>query len=350
MSSTPFIAELDIGVPPNRFQLSSPTSSLATSRREIFVRWQQSTEASQILSIIEVVPPAPFESPTAGPNAPAREIERFLDLNRDFVLPLYAVPRNTNQDEWNIEVGYGQGTSRIDYPFRSREGAARFQSLITGYEPIAHFDRLGCVVTYQRGWQIPRPQFAGYGEIQLWREPEEGFAADAASPSGREEALLRIVDKNGPLFKAEKHLPTQDKVSLSAWNLAAVGRRRATSAFKILECTQLALNFGSCKDPANLEQRAFFQRQLLVLQCEYRAKWANQSINQKQEMQAQVREMREPVSMRKALRSLLSLSPSMPSLPEITAEPFVVDFETRGRASLVRARDLPIRRSSSRRP
>lgn len=130
---------------------------------EIYVRRLVWSESARRLLIIEK---------EVSPEGVIVESRRYLDLLQDFVLPIYALPR-LNRTEWNIEVGYGQGTDRVDYPFRSREAAFQFQQLLTGYRPVDVFEDLTCVVTYWKKFRIPLPQYAGAGQVQLWVEVEQ---------------------------------------------------------------------------------------------------------------------------------------------------------------------------------
>jgi hypothetical protein len=88
--------------------------------------------------------------------------------------------------------------------------------------------------------------------------------------SKREEALLSIISglSREPTFRVDRHLPAKGPVRLSSWNLC--DRRQSSrdkSLIKPLDCTHLALNFESCKDPLNLTKRATVDRAMLQLRA-----------------------------------------------------------------------------------
>jgi hypothetical protein len=149
-----------------------PFNSVAP-RRELFVRRQVCSDSAKVLVIVER---------SILSEGTITETRRYLDLSQDFVLPIYAIPRR-NRTEWNVEVGYGRGTDRVDYPFRTRESAFRFQQLVTDYQPVQVFENVTCVVTYYRRLRIPLPQYVGTGHIQFWAEARHDSNLPAVSPS-----------------------------------------------------------------------------------------------------------------------------------------------------------------------
>ena len=159
--------ELDAGDLPLVLPLATHPTPFrpGPERREIFVRRQAWSSKSKVLVVIEK---------GVAPDGTAYESTRYLDLLQDLVLPLYAIPRY-NRTEWNIEVGYGQGLDRVDYPFRTQESAWRFQQLLTGYQPVEMFDDITCVVTY-KALRLPLPQYKGMGQVQMWVEQVNGSA------------------------------------------------------------------------------------------------------------------------------------------------------------------------------
>jgi len=160
-------AELDGGEQAIRFSLavSVNTSSFTTlqNRRQIFVRRQAWNDSCRILAVVE-------RTISGATGETIRESERFLDLLQDLVLPVYAIPRPVSREEWNIEIAFGQGALRVDYPFGTRDDVLRFQEVLTNYAPVEHFDDITCVVTY-KGWRLRQPQYTGFGHIQLWKQP-----------------------------------------------------------------------------------------------------------------------------------------------------------------------------------
>ena len=158
--------ELDAGDLPLVLPLATHPTPFrpGPERREIFVRRQAWSSKSKVLVVIEK---------GVAPDGTAYESTRYLDLLQDLVLPLYAIPRY-NRTECNIEVGYGQGLDRVDYPFRTQESAWRFQQLLTGYQPVEMFDDITCVVTY-KALRLPLPQYKGMGQVQMWVEVEDEY-------------------------------------------------------------------------------------------------------------------------------------------------------------------------------
>ncbi|RYP74153.1 hypothetical protein DL771_003211 [Monosporascus sp. 5C6A] len=375
------VAELDTGEAPLVLALATTNSSTSgvyqRTSSEIFVRRQVWSKDAKVLVIIE-------RSTSEGI---VNESHRYLDLLQDFVLPIYAIPR-PNRTEWNVEVAYGKGTVRVDYPFRTRADAFRFQQLLTGYKPVEVYEDITCVVTY-KGWKLPQPQYVGSGGIQLWVDSEQNsttspalsrsgqsshgstqpsiasiqrtstlvqrhaeksvlvvqnprpplvvaFLKDKANDEGytmlkmnsmldltqfpdctdtvpvthllqcdvisqREEALLRVISglSRESTFRVDKHLPSKGPVRLSSWNLCE--RRQSSkdkSLIKPLDCTHLAVNFGSCKDPLNLTKRASLDKAMLRLRAGHMERLSKLSSFRDNEIAQRSQEMRtRPSSM-----------------------------------------------------
>lgn len=346
------VAELDTGEAPFVLTLATTGSSTTTpvsnlTRSEIFVRRQVWSRDAKVLVIVE----------RRTSEGIIHESHKYLDLQQDLVLPVYVIPR-LNRTEWNVEVAYGKGTVRVDYPFQTRADTFRFQKLLTGYKPVEAYDDIACFVTY-KGWKLRQPQYTGRGGIQLWVDSEQtpttspassrssqsshntarpsiasieststlvqthaeksvlvlqdprppllvAFLKDKADEEGytmlkinsicfpssqtggtadtapvthliqsdvtsrKEEALLSIVSGSSrkPTFRVDKHLPSKGSVPLSSWNLC---ERSLSSKDKVLieplDCTHLALNFASVKDPLNLAKRASLDKAMLQLQA-----------------------------------------------------------------------------------
>ncbi|KAK4183372.1 hypothetical protein QBC35DRAFT_535784 [Podospora australis] len=403
---------------PLALQDETPFSPTPTPvRREIFVRRQTWSDRAKVLVIVEK---------TVDPNGAIVESRRYLDLLLDFVLPVYALPR-LNRTKWNVEVGYGQGTARVDYPFRSREGAFQFQQLLTGYKPVEVFEEVTCVVTYWKKFRIPLPQYAGTGQIQLWVEVEQepgeqtshslspttttsrrsshssqstakrplsiasiqttstlvqrhaersvmviqdprppliaAFLKDRDREDGytmlqmkatdlqiteatthREEALLSIASAQSRHFLVNKHLPVPGPVSLSAWNICDQRRQPGPDSARIkpLECSHLALNLGSYRDPLNLSKRQNLHDSILRLQLGHFERLQRLNAMRNQQVSQNTREMAQlrtpPSSARTSIMSTRSLPPvlmrsprasgaggtSRPALlPEIQTQPWM---------------------------
>ena len=161
--------------------LVSPPS--APDRRELSV--YRESENGRTLRIVEA-------TYSGNGTQPSREIERFLDLTQDGVLPLYTIVSQT-QLEWNVEVAYGKGTSRVAYTLHERKDAFRLQRLFTGYEPTQYFEGVSCSVIFRSG-RVPvlsrDSRYKGYGEIQLWW-PEVGRSSvtSLVSPTSSRSSL-----------------------------------------------------------------------------------------------------------------------------------------------------------------
>ncbi|KAM7197789.1 hypothetical protein V8F20_006462 [Naviculisporaceae sp. PSN 640] len=196
-------AELDGGDPAVRFFLAAstnntPFSTAPQTRRQIFVRRQAWDDTRRILAVVE-------RTISAEAGDIIRESERFLDLYQDFVLPIYALPRPATR-EWNIEIAYGQGALRVDYPFGTRDDAFRFQEVLTGYVPVAHFDDITCVATY-KAFRLRQPQYVGFGQVQLWKQVEK--APQVLSP--RTDRSLSPVSSTGSSSSAYTARPWGDR-------------------------------------------------------------------------------------------------------------------------------------------
>ncbi|KAK0718504.1 hypothetical protein B0T26DRAFT_332330 [Lasiosphaeria miniovina] len=398
-------AELDAGDVPVRLSLASSPSPFTSTpqHREIFVRRHASAGNSREVGIVE-------RTFSVQGGATLYDSERFLNLRDDSFIPLYVQPE-ADRAEWKVELGFGRGTVPVQYPFRTRSDALRFQQFLTGYETVAHFEDVACVVTY-KGWRIAHPQYAGVGEIQLWRQAKTsttsglltptssrssfstqqrssvlmagGLSPTSARPmsiasvqsmsslvrtgttgtvqthgargtpvyvnhndrppllvaflkdrgkdggyamlkanitnlvqseftNGWEEALLRLTARGEPTFRVDKHLPEPGQDRLSSWNLCGPRKttKKKTELVDHLECTHLALNFASRKDPANLEKRESLDRQMLMLQAGQLQRLAGETVIRDREISERSREMRTPMP------SQLSLAPPT-STPTLT--------------------------------
>lgn len=111
-------------------------------------------------------------------------VERFLNLDQDAIVPLYAIcgePRTG----YDIQVGYYDGNLPVTYPMRDRKEALRFQRFITGYRTIEHFESVSCSIFF-RGplgvfWRDGNLQ--GKGELQFWRPVETDKPPVLSSPT-----------------------------------------------------------------------------------------------------------------------------------------------------------------------
>ncbi|KAM7224584.1 hypothetical protein V8F06_000365 [Rhypophila decipiens] len=191
-------AELDGGDPAIRFSLASSANSIPFStspqtRRQIFVRRQAWDKTSRILAVVE-------RTVLKETEETIRESERYLDLHQDLVLPVYALPRPSTR-EWNIEIAYAQGNLRVDYPFGTSQDAFHFQEVLTGYVPVAQFDDVTCVVTYNKGIHFQKPQYAGFGQVQFWKQPEQ--KQPTFPPTARSLSPVSSTGSSGPTFTAQ---------------------------------------------------------------------------------------------------------------------------------------------------
>ncbi|KAK3369319.1 hypothetical protein B0T24DRAFT_722263 [Lasiosphaeria ovina] len=409
-------AELDAGDVPVRLSLASSPSPFtsAPQHREIFVRRHASAGDSREVGIVE-------RTFSVQGGATLYDSERFLNLRDDSFIPLYVQPE-ADRTEWKVELGFGRGTVPVKYPFRTRSDALRFQQFLTGYETVAHFEDVACVVTYNKGWRIPHPQYAGVGEIQLWRQAKTSTTSGLLTPTSSrssfstqqrssvlmsgglsptsarpmsarpmsiasvqsmsslvrtgttgtvqthgargtpvyvnendrppllvaflkdrgknggyamlkanitnlvqseftnewEEALLRLAARGEPTFRVDKHLPEPGQDPLSSWNLCGPRKttKKKTELVDHLECTYLALNFASRKDPANLEKRESLDRQMLMLQAGQLQRLAGETVIRDREISERSREMRTPMPSQLSLAppTLTSTSTSTPTL------------------------------------
>lgn len=166
LSPYPSAVELDAGDAPLVLPLASVETPFAVppEPREIFVRRARS-DRRRVLVVLE--------RSTSDSNGTIRESRQYLYLDplQDFVIPIYANP-TLHKTAWNVEVGYCKGAIRVDYPFKEREDAFRFQQLVTGYKPVEVFHDVAIQVTYM-GCKLPLPRYVGFGQIQLWRDMDQ---------------------------------------------------------------------------------------------------------------------------------------------------------------------------------
>jgi hypothetical protein len=99
MNSPPdWAAELDPGQPLERPLPASPASTAVRLELSVY----RENESGRTLRVVEII------SSDNGAQ-PSREIERFLDLRQDGILPLYTIASQPRVG-WNIGVGYGKGS------------------------------------------------------------------------------------------------------------------------------------------------------------------------------------------------------------------------------------------------
>ncbi|KAK0652711.1 hypothetical protein B0T16DRAFT_104721 [Cercophora newfieldiana] len=139
----------------------------ASQRREIFVSRQASGDGGDVLAITE--------KSSSGGNT---DTERKYVMDADFAIPLHATS-GQNRPAWTVRVGYVQGSVWTDYPFRSSEGAFRFQQLMTGYKVVGVYTDITCLATYKGGLTLRRPQYAGLGSAQIWWDVDKTSQAQA---------------------------------------------------------------------------------------------------------------------------------------------------------------------------
>ncbi|KAI9694503.1 MAG: hypothetical protein M1822_000119 [Bathelium mastoideum] len=104
--------------------------------------------------------------------------ERFLDLDRDGLVPFYAVaPSADNRHTLNLTNGKGGGS--VSYDFPSRKIALQVQSAFTGYHAISVASGVTCTVTWRRALRVNRDgQEKGVGEAQIWPWPISSSRGD----------------------------------------------------------------------------------------------------------------------------------------------------------------------------
>jgi len=113
--------------------------------------------------------------------------------------------------------------------------------------------------------------------------------------TNREEALLSLVARSNSTFRADKHLPVPGRVPLSAWNLCEAQKKGVKpNLVNQLECSRIALSFGSCKDPANIDKRERLDRCMLELQMDYLERLTGQTATRDMDIAAMSQAMRAP--------------------------------------------------------
>lgn len=154
--------ELDAGHATESVLLASSSSS---GRRELSIYCE--SDNGLLLRLVERI-----WSDTEPPTC--QQIERFLDLEDDTVLPIYAVSAPPRA-EWDMEVLYAKGKSPIVYQLRDRQQVFRMQRVLTGYRAAKHFENIRCTVIYKNR-RLPvvgrALSMQGKGEVQLWRWPK----------------------------------------------------------------------------------------------------------------------------------------------------------------------------------
>ncbi|KAK3368786.1 hypothetical protein B0H63DRAFT_81505 [Podospora didyma] len=128
----------------------------------------------------------------------------------------------------------------------------------------------------------------------------------------REEALLNLASQGGSTFRVYKHLPVHGRDAHSAWSLcekrAPTSNNVPVKLVNLLDCTHMALNFGSRKKESFLVERERLDKQMLILRGDH-LKMLNEET---------ARRNREIVERPREMRSLTT--PSMLFLPQ-TPEP-----------------------------
>lgn len=102
---------------------------------------------------------------------PHREVVRFLDLEKNAVLPLGTLQASRGSD-WNVVVVYDKG--QRDYPLLNQDEASKFQKLITGYKTSDRYDSVTCGVIFKNkrlSFLVRDEEDGGIGEVQLWEWP-----------------------------------------------------------------------------------------------------------------------------------------------------------------------------------
>ncbi|PKS12584.1 hypothetical protein jhhlp_000792 [Lomentospora prolificans] len=114
----------------------------------------------------------------------------FLDVDRDTVIPMYAIVQY-RPTEWLIEVRYDGGGETAVYSFKSKDGALRFQSLVTGYNVSASFEGVHVALIHipnDGGLKIfnklkSMGEFAEIAQLQLWQKKS---SLSTSGPSSRQ--------------------------------------------------------------------------------------------------------------------------------------------------------------------
>lgn len=99
------------------------------------------------------------------------DVERFLYLGRDSIIPIYTISQGQRQ-EWTIEIGYDYGKSCNAYSFPTQGHALRFQQLLTSHDPVYHVEMVHCSMVFRRRWSVRNSKYAGLGAVQLWMPQE----------------------------------------------------------------------------------------------------------------------------------------------------------------------------------
>ncbi|KAH8691769.1 hypothetical protein GQ44DRAFT_780207 [Phaeosphaeriaceae sp. PMI808] len=115
-------------------------------------------------------------------SVPHREVVRYLDLEKNAVLPL-GILQASGTNDWNAVVVYDKG--QVIYPLLNQGEASKFQRLITGYNVSKRYANVTCGVIFKSRWKIRDDEDGGIGELQLWDWPETQRAGQAQSPRAR---------------------------------------------------------------------------------------------------------------------------------------------------------------------
>lgn len=111
---------------------------------------------------------------TTLPDSPPTIRETYINLDRDSIVPLYAI-NGEPRTGYDIQINYWSGAMPIIYALKERKDAFRLQRMITGYRTREHFDRTLCSIVFRAtGWPLRRDkELEGRGELQFWA-PVEG--------------------------------------------------------------------------------------------------------------------------------------------------------------------------------
>jgi hypothetical protein len=104
-------------------------------------------------------------------TVPHREVVRFLDLEKNAVIPLGSLQASKGSD-WNVVVVYEKG--QRNYPLLNQDEASKFQKLITGYKTSERYEGVTCGVIFKNrrlSVLLRDEEDGGIGEIQLWEWP-----------------------------------------------------------------------------------------------------------------------------------------------------------------------------------
>jgi len=182
------------------------------------------------------------------------------------------------------------------------------QSRSTFVQTQTHLDKSVLVV------QEPRPPLlvaflkdkAGNEEYSMLKINVMDLTVTEAT-SQREEALLSVTASEP--FPVHRHLPSLPGPNrLSAWNICERTRSSGTSKktrskVEVLNCTKLAFNFGSYKDPLNMMKRKEVYDSMLRLQVghlerleELKRVRNGEMAERAKEMKMQMSQLRVPIS------------------------------------------------------